>query len=320
MHTFFTVKTSKQHIFYSDKQSMKKNETKNIGTKKKSKKNNNVLFGIACIILGLLVILVFFLVNKDQIFTNLKETDFFGRVFGTTPQIIENHESMQKNETEVIPLKNDLVTITIETEEEPKTENFTESAVEVEQNSGSIQKSEKNENKTEQNKSEVKKESEVGKKTKEEVVQKPAVANYDIQLCFLVIDGDGLVHKKIVKRTVPKNDSPLTNAINLLLKGPDITKNAEKDCMTVIPKDTKLLSAKVQDKVAYLNFNDALEFNEIGEAGRKTSLGQIVFTATSFSTVNSVQFLIDGKKQNYLGSEGLWIGSPLSREDFIPFL
>ena len=86
--------------------------------------------------------------------------------------------------------------------------------------------------------------------------------------------------------------------------------------MSVIPKGTNLLSAKVQDGVAYLNFNDALEFNQDGVVGRNYSLEQIVFTATSFPTVKSVQILIDGKKQDYLGSEGTWIGSPLSRENF----
>lgn len=296
---------------------MKKKESKNVGTKRKSKKNNNVLFGIACVVLGALVILVFFLANKDQIFTNLKETDFFERVFGSTPQIIENHESAQKKETEIIPLKNDLVAITIENEDEKKSE-IRETENESERNLENPKKNEveeKIETKTEQ-----KSKTEIAKKSNEEKNQKPAVANYDVQLCFLVIDGDGLVHKKIVKRSIPKTDSPLTNSINLLLKGPDTTKSAEKDCMTVIPKDAKLLSAKVQNGVAYLNFNDALEFNEIGEVGRKTSLGQIVYTATSFSTVNSVQFLIDGKQQDYLGSEGLWIGSPLSRESFTPYL
>lgn len=135
-------------------------------------------------------------------------------------------------------------------------------------------------------------------------------------MCFVVIDGDGTVGRKIVKRTVNKPDSPLTTAINLLLKGPDATLTAEKNCMSVIPNGTKLLSAKVQNGVATLNFNDKLEYNEYGVEGTIHSLEQIVYTATSFSTVTSVQFLIDGEKREYLGSEGQWIGSPLSRQSF----
>jgi spore germination protein GerM len=43
---------------------------------------------------------------------------------------------------------------------------------------------------------------------------------------------------------------------------------------------------------------------------------QVVYTATAFSTVDSVQILIDGEKKEYLGSEGVWIGSPLARSSF----
>lgn len=313
---------------------MKKNETKKTGNKRKTKKNNNILFGIACTVVGLLVILVFFLVKKDQIFTNLKETDFFENVFGATPQVIENHQSTTDKTTEIIPLKNE-VTITIETQEEQNlteqnsSQNATQnqkdetpsskitednlSQKEITQGE-STSETQKKENQKSENA--VKTESAVNKTETGTNAAKIPAQNYDLQLCFVEIDGDGLINRKIIKRTVPKSDSPLTNAINLLIKGPDTTKSAEKNCMSVIPKDTKLLSAKVQDGIAYLNFNDALEFNQDGVVGKNLSLEQIVFTATAFSTVKSVQILIEGKKQDYLGSEGTWIGSPLSRANY----
>ena len=100
------------------------------------------------------------------------------------------------------------------------------------------------------------------------------------------------------------------------MQGPDTTKSAEKNLMTVIPKGTKLLSAKVSNGVAYLNFNDTLEFNEYGVEGKLHSLEQIVFTASSFSTVSSVQILIDGKQKDYLGEEGVFIGAPLTKNNF----
>jgi spore germination protein GerM len=86
--------------------------------------------------------------------------------------------------------------------------------------------------------------------------------------------------------------------------------------MTLIPAGTKLLSAKVSGGVAYLNFNENFEINTYGVEGYIHQLEQIVYTATAFSTVNSVQFLIEGQKRDYLGSEGQWIGSPLSRSSF----
>ena len=88
-----------------------------MANKKSSKKKNSTLFAAACVLLGLLVILIIFLVKKDQIFTNLKETAFFDRVFGTTPTVIEKHEPAEPKKTETIPLKNEEVTIKIETED-----------------------------------------------------------------------------------------------------------------------------------------------------------------------------------------------------------
>ena len=267
-----------------------------MANKKSSKKKNSTLFAAACVLLGLLVILVVFLVKKDQIFTNLKETAFFDKVFGSTPTAIEKHEPAEPKKTETIPLKNDEVTIKIETEEPaPAPAKPAEEVKPVEQSA----------------KSEPAKTEEKPKK------ETPAVTGTtELQLCFVNIDGDGSVARQVIKRTVPKSDSPLTTSINLLLQGPDTTKAAERNLMSLIPPGTKLLSAKVQNGVAYLNFNENFEINTYGVEGYIHQLEQIVFTATSFSTVSSVQFLIDGEKRDYLGSEGVVIATPLSRSSF----
>ena len=107
----------------------------------------------------------------------------------------------------------------------------------------------------------------------------------------------------------------MTDAINALLAGP-LPSEQSKDCMTLIPSGTKLLGASVKDGVAVLNFNENFEFNSVGVEGYIAQLMQIVYTATEFPTVKSVQFLIEGKRKDYLGSEGQWIGSPLSRSSF----
>ena len=272
--------------------------------KKNSKKKNTTLFTAACVLLGLLVILIVFLVKKDQIFTNLKETNFFDKVFGSTPTVIENHEPAEPKKSDAIPLKNEEVTIKIENEEKTSPV-YTEPDVKASDKTVA---------------SETIKESESVKpveKKPEEPKKEPATsAKTELQLCFVNIDGDGSVVRQLIKRQVTKSDSPLTTAINLLLQGPDTTKSAERNCMSLIPAGTKLLSARVQDGVAYLNFNEAFEINTYGVEGYIHQLEQIVFTATAFSTVNSVQFLIEGEKKDYLGSEGQWIGSPLSRSSF----
>ena len=211
--------------------------------KKSSKKKNSTLFAAACVLLGLLVILIIFLVKKDQIFTNLKETAFFDKVFGTTPAAIENHEPAEPKKTETIPLKNDEITIKIESEETPKPAPI-EDMVSIRPSDYST--TEKEPVKTETPKTE--------DKPKTEKPAPAATGTTELQLCFVNIDGDGSVGRQVIKRKVPKSDSPLTTAINLLLQGPDTTKSAERNCMTLIPAGTKLLSAKVSGGVAYLNF------------------------------------------------------------------
>ena len=117
------------------------------------------------------------------------------------------------------------------------------------------------------------------------------------------------------QRSVDKTNSPLTTAITTLLAGPNLAER-EKDYMSLIPEGSRLLSASVKNKIATLNFSEEFEFNPYGVEGYIGQLMQIVYTATSFSTVESVQFLVEGVRKDYIGSEGVWIGSPLSPASF----
>jgi len=134
-------------------------------------------------------------------------------------------------------------------------------------------------------------------------------------LFFVTIDADGRVLRKEVVREIPQTDSPLSETLLTLFKG---TNGAEsgKGFRSLIPQGTRLLSATVKDGVATLNLSEEFQFNQYGIEGYLGQLSQIVFTATAFSTVKSVQFLIDGQRREYLGAEGVWIGTPLSRDKF----
>ena len=133
---------------------------------------------------------------------------------------------------------------------------------------------------------------------------------------FLVsIDADGRIIRKEVSRNIPKTNSPLVENLNALFAGPTAAEE-KKGIRTLIPEGTKLLSASVKDGVATLNINENFRFNQFGIEGYLGQLAQIVFTATAFPTVTSVQFLIEGQRREYLGAEGVWIGTPLSRDKF----
>ena len=279
-----------------------------------SKKKNANLFTTACFVLALLVILLAFLVKKDQIIGNFKETGFFDRVFGTTPEFVQNHPGNPEAQKPAAANNNE-ITIQIDNQTlAEESEAPQENIVIPVQPQPKTEVAESNVKTPEKTPEKPKAAEET--KTKPQPEKPKQSAKTELSLCFIQIDGDGSIVRKIVKRSVQKNDSPLTNALNLLLKGPDTTISAERNCNTLIPAGTKLLGAKVQNGVAYLNFNDAFEINSFGVEGYNAQLMQIVYTATAFSTVTSVQFLIDGQKKDYLGSEGQWIGSPLSRSNF----
>ena len=137
----------------------------------------------------------------------------------------------------------------------------------------------------------------------------------NIKLFFMVIGSDGAVSSKEINRKMKKSGSPLTDSINALITGPTAQEQSE-GCRTLISNGTRLLGASVKNGVATLNFSSEFEFNQYGIEGSRGQLEQIVYTATAFPTVDSVQFLIDGERRDYLGLEGVWIGSPLNRNSF----
>ena len=276
-----------------------------------SDKKKKTGLGLAIWLLAILIIFILFLVNKDVILTNLKSTSFFEQTIGTTPDFVKNHVPKEQ------PQEEDLNEITIQIAE-PKVEQKKEeikqpeiSKTEEKPKTQNEQKETPISEKTETEKTEVTKSPE---KPKQE--EKKTVTYTELQLCFLQIDTDGSINRKMIKRSVPKNMSPLTTAINLLLQGPDTTKTEERNCISLIPQGTKLMSARVDNGIAYLSFSEDFEFNTLGAEGYMGQLMQIVYTASNFSTVKSVQFLVEGEKKDYLGSEGQWIGSPLSKNSF----
>lgn len=134
-------------------------------------------------------------------------------------------------------------------------------------------------------------------------------------LYFVKIDGDGVIVRQEVKRTIPATDSPLTDAIVSLLKGPG-EEELRKELITLIPQGTRLLSAQVRGTTAYLNFSEPFMYNSYGIEGYAGQLKQVVWTATAFPTVQDVQILVEGQRRDFLGGEGVYIGRPLSRNSF----
>ena len=142
------------------------------------------------------------------------------------------------------------------------------------------------------------------------------VSEYRLSSLFFVkISEDGLISRLEVKRSIPVSDSPLTDALKALLSGPSEAE-IRAGLISLIARGTKLLGVTMRGSTAIIDLSDAFMYNLYGNEGFSAQLRQLVYTATSFSSVQDVQILVEGQKKEYLGLEGIYIGAPLSRNSF----
>ena len=134
-------------------------------------------------------------------------------------------------------------------------------------------------------------------------------------LYWIRIDGDGKLTRQRSVHSLPKSDTPLSDVLEALFALPS-NDELKQGLRTLIPPGTQLRAAWVKDGVAFINVSEEFQFNQYGIEGALGQLSQVVFTATEFPTVKTVQILIEGQKKDYLGAEGVWIGSPLARVSF----
>ena len=112
-----------------------------------------------------------------------------------------------------------------------------------------------------------------------------------------------------VKRqvTVGKNDK-YTAAMASLLEG-----TKEKGQTTIIPKQAKLRSVKVENGIAKVDFSQEIVKNFVGGSTGETMLvGSVVDTLTEFPEVKKVQILVAGKPVETLGGH-MDLSQPLAR-------
>jgi len=150
------------------------------------------------------------------------------------------------------------------------------------------------------------------------VVEPPADPETDVPdrtrsvtLFFIRVTDDGRIVAEPVQRTIRFSGGPLTYAIQALISGPNAD-DLNRGLLSLIPQGTELISARVSDGVAYLNFNESFRFNTMGLEGYLAQMQQVVHTATIFSTVDAVQILIEGERVDYLGGDGVYVAEPIT--------
>jgi germination protein M len=135
------------------------------------------------------------------------------------------------------------------------------------------------------------------------------------RLFFISVSEDGRINMKGVIRAVEYVDAPLTATLGALLQGPT-TAEVNQGLISLISPQTRINSVYIKGSTAYIDFNEAFRFNSLGKEGMIAELKQVVYTATEFPTVKTVQILVDGEVSRYLGPEGVAIDKPLGRESF----
>lgn len=114
------------------------------------------------------------------------------------------------------------------------------------------------------------------------------------------------------KVTVTDGSDKYTAAIQSLMQG-----TKEKGQSTILPRQTKLRSVKLQDGVASVDFSgDFLKHFVGGSTGEEMLVGSVVNTLTEFPEVKAVQILIDGHSVETLAGH-MDLTVPIKRMDAI---
>lgn len=104
------------------------------------------------------------------------------------------------------------------------------------------------------------------------------------------------------------------SALRQLLKGPSAAERAI-GLSSTIPAGTTLLGVSIADKTATVDLSKEFATGG-GSAAMMARIAQVVFTLTQFTTVEAVQFKMDGRAVTTLGGEGLVLDRPQRRADW----
>lgn len=143
--------------------------------------------------------------------------------------------------------------------------------------------------------------------------QRPVESFTERTLYFIRVEDDGTIVRTKTTRRIPVSGTPLQDTLQALIAGPGAEE--ENGIISLIPPETKVLSAVIEGNTARINFSEEFQYNTAGMEGFAAQLTQIVWTATEFPNIKDVQILIEGNRVDHLG-EGLPIWRPLDRQSF----
>lgn len=160
----------------------------------------------------------------------------------------------------------------------------------------------------------------------------PTPATMIVRAYFLLHDPRGEDPALVpVLRTVPKSSATATAAMKALLAGPSAKERAARPQIeTLIPAGSKLLGIEISDGLATVDLSadfasvspdDAWDQGAFSLRGR---LAQVVYTMTQSTTVDRVNFKLDGKPVAVFSSQKIALDKPVTRatyrERYLPLI
>ncbi len=119
-----------------------------------------------------------------------------------------------------------------------------------------------------------------------------------------------------VYREVPQTVQVATAAMNALIAGPTADERASVPALSsAVPADTMLLGISIDAGLAIVDLSREFEAGG-GTFSMAARLAQVVFTLTQFSTIEQVQFRLDGEAVTIFSSEGIIMDHPVGRSDY----
>ncbi len=122
-----------------------------------------------------------------------------------------------------------------------------------------------------------------------------------------------VVHRRVVDGPA---EALAASALHSLLEGPSRAERS-RGLTSEIPPGTTLRGVTVGGGLATVDLGVALAQGG-GSSSVLARVWQVVYTASQFPDVSSVQLLIGGRRVDTLGGEGLLIGAPMRRPATVP--
>ena len=130
--------------------------------------------------------------------------------------------------------------------------------------------------------------------TPAEEISDEQIRQTTISLFFIDKDNGNIVKidKSIDSKLLVKE--PAITVLQDLIIGPDTLLN---NCISYIPKTTKINSIKVENEIAIIDFSEEYINDFVGtKEDEEKAINCILDTLTQFNEINGITFLIDGKE------------------------